>query len=237
MTYSIIGLGEILFDCFEGRAELGGAPTNFAGHVAALGESSALISALGQDELGQKAYEELHRRGVDLSAVVRNDLPTGTVDVKLEDGQPSYTINSPAAWDEITLNEDAIRLLGRADAICFGTLAQRSPASRAAIYEALTHTRADALKLLDVNLRKPFVDDDIIVGSLQLANAMKLNEEEVSVVASAGLAQASSPASRATRTAPGLTRAGSGRTHSPEKNDISRTPPHHGSATPTAAPC
>ena len=179
----IVAIGEILYDRFEDRDELGGAPTNFAGHVAALGGRAALISAVGDDDLGHAALEQLRRRGLDLSGVTVNSLPTGTVDVALRGGQPDYTINRPAAWDAIELNDAAREILVEAALVCFGTLAQRDERSRSAVQEAVRLAPPGAYRLLDVNLRKPLIEDSVIADSVALADAVKLNDEEVPHVA------------------------------------------------------
>ncbi len=182
----VVAIGEVLYDCFEDQKILGGAPTNFIGHVAALGFSGAIISAVGNDELGNAALLELANRNIDSGGVTRNELPTGTVDVFLSNGQPSYTINQPVAWDQICANQYSLNtLLPRASAVCFGTLAQRDQISREAIQLALSSVPADRLRILDVNLRKPQISDEIIYQSVLLGNALKLNDEEVPAVANA----------------------------------------------------
>jgi fructokinase len=185
MSHSIVSLGEILFDCFKDHKALGGAPTNFAAHVAALGKPAAIVSAIGRDELGASAYNELYRRGINLSGVMTNDLPTGTVNVELQGGEPKYTINRPAAWDAIELDDVSHRLVSKAAAVCFGTLAQREEKSRVAIRTALERCEDYVLRLLDVNLRTPFYDDDLIRDSIALANALKMNSDEVPIIAKA----------------------------------------------------
>ncbi len=106
--------------------------------------------------------------------------PTGTVDVALEpDGQPRFTIREQVAWDRITADEAALALAARADAICFGSLAQRSEPSRLAIRALVSAARPGALRIFDVNLRPPFIDRDVIADSLTLANALKLNDQEL----------------------------------------------------------
>ncbi len=185
MDHQIVALGEVLFDCFDGKQILGGAPTNFAGHVQALGSSAAIVSAVGDDSLGKQATQELERRGINLSGLTTNTFPTGTVDVVLKNGQPSYTINRPAAWDAIEATDAARDLVSKAAVVCFGTLAQREPQSQSAITELLKLAPENALRILDVNLRKPVISDAIIRNSVQLANSIKLNDEEVPAVASA----------------------------------------------------
>ena len=183
MNCKIVAIGEVLYDCFGEEKNLGGAPLNFAGHTAALGGSVTIISAVGDDELGRLAVAELSKRNVQTAAIVTSHLPTGTVDVVLTDGQPEYTINHPAAWDAIELNDAAKTAIAEAQALCFGTLAQREPKSRATIQAALELAPSNTLKMLDVNLRNPPVADEVITASVRLANAMKLNDEEVEHIA------------------------------------------------------
>lgn len=197
MSHTIVSIGEILFDCFDDHKALGGAPTNFAAHVAALGKPAGLVSAIGRDELGHDAYNELFRRKIDLSGVKSNDLPTGTVAVELHAGEPKYTINKPAAWDAIEFNDSARAMVKNAAAVCFGTLAQREDASREAVRQAVQTCGDQVLKLLDVNLRNPFYDEDVIRDSVAIANAVKMNIDEVPIVARA-IGLDSDPASFAT---------------------------------------
>ncbi len=185
MNQLVVAIGEVLFDRFEDQSQLGGAPTNFIGHVAAHGKMTALVSAVGRDELGVEATHNLQQRGIDIRALQTNDLPTGTVDVVLKGGQPSYTINAPAAWDAINYDETIKTLIQRASAICFGTLAQRADASRETIHRALKSCSSNSLRLLDVNLRKPYYDAQLIRDSVALANGLKLNDEELPIVADA----------------------------------------------------
>ena len=150
MTTDVIAFGEILWDVIDGVPHIGGAPFNFAAHAARCGLKSAIVSAVGDDALGRRALAEAERLGVDVSMVgVHPSLPTGTVNVTLADGIPSYEIVRPVAWDEITGDAAAWGHAalpcndGRAGsplpavdvprAFYFGTLAQRSPVSAATL--------------------------------------------------------------------------------------------------------
>lgn len=185
--HRIIGIGEVLWDVFPDGPRFGGAPANFACHAAALGADVAMVSRVGEDDLGERAVESLQRRGVDTSAVARSsNLPTGTVVVTLdEQNSPSYEIAAPAAWDAIEWSDRLQRLAPAADAVCFGTLAQRSETSRQTICRFLRATADEALRVFDVNLRQSFYSAEIILASLELANVVKLNDEELPVVAAA----------------------------------------------------
>jgi fructokinase len=181
----IVGLGELLWDVFPDGVRFGGAPANFASHAAMLGAGSFVVSQVGDDDLGHKAIAVLAEHGVntDFVATSRQN-PTGTVQVELDSaGQPRYTIARDIAWDFIPWSESLQSLATRADAVCFGTLAQRSETSRTAIRRFIDATRPDCLQIFDVNLRQTFYSDAIVLESLDFANAVKLNGEELTTVA------------------------------------------------------
>lgn len=184
-TPRVIALGEILWDMLpEGRL-LGGAPANFGYHAHALGADVHIISRVGNDLLGREilqrlAASHLSREGLQLDPLA----PTGIVSVDLEaDGQPRYVIHEVVAWDGIEATPSAVGLMAHADAVCFGTLAQRGPTSRKSIRALLSVTPAQALRIFDVNLRQNFYTRETIEASLEQANVLKLNETELPVLA------------------------------------------------------
>ena len=181
----IIGLGEILWDVFPDGPRFGGAPANFACHVAALGGNSEMVSAVGNDELGAQALAELHQRGVGTSGVHRHkDRATGIVTVSLDaDGHASYEFAADTAWDALPWSAQLARLAERTSAVSFGTLGQRSACSRATIRRFVTATPSTALRVFDINLRPPFISDAVILESLALANVLKLNDDELPALA------------------------------------------------------
>ena len=181
----IVGIGEVLWDVFPDGGHFGGAPANVAVHAAALGADACMVSAVGTDARGDTALERLAAANVDCSAVARlADHPTGVVRVSVDAaGLPSYDIAAGSAWDCVPWSAAVERAAQRADAICFGTLAQRSLMSRATIRRAVAATREHAWRLFDVNLRQSYYDADVIAASLDLANAVKLNQDELPVVA------------------------------------------------------
>jgi fructokinase len=175
----------VLWDVFPDGDHFGGAPANVAVHAAGLGAEAWMISAVGMDIRGEEALQRLAGFGVDCGAVARlADHPTGVVRVRVDAaGLPSYDIAAGSAWDCVPWSAAVARAAQRADAICFGTLAQRSPVSRATIRRAVSATRESAWRLFDVNLRQSYYDADVLIESLNLANAVKLNEDELPVVA------------------------------------------------------
>lgn len=167
----------------EGK-KLGGAPANFAFHADQLGGKSHVVSAVGVDELGEEIQAKIISLGLkeDYIAVIKN-CPTGTVNVRLDSkGNPNYVIHENVAWDHIPWNENLAALAKNADAVCFGSLCQRSNVSRKTIWCFLDSTRADCLRVFDINLRQNYYNFDVITESLARANALKLNDEELSVL-------------------------------------------------------
>ena len=180
---TVVGLGEILWDLFPDGAKFGGAPANFACSAAGLGREGievVIASAVGTDDLGEKAIAALVQHQVHVDAVQRNHRPTGQVHVKLNaQGHASYEFEPDAAWDRLEWNSDLEQLANRTDAVCFGTLGQRSETSLATIRHFVSATPASALRILDINIRRPYICEDVIVDSLKRANILKLNDEEL----------------------------------------------------------
>lgn len=180
----VVGLGEVLWDRLPGGDRLGGAPANFAFHASQLGSRAALVSAVGADEAGERLVAELSRTGINLSQLQRDDAhATGAVEITLEHGQPRYEIAADAAWDHIAWRPGLEQLARECDAVCFGTLAQRSRASRETIGRFLDATRPSAVRVFDVNLRQHFYTREILDAGLRHASVVKLNHEELRVIA------------------------------------------------------
>lgn len=183
--FTIIGVGEILWDMLPGGKKLGGATTNFAYHASALGANSYIVSSVGDDELGREIIGKVDELGLSSQYIQLDPKhPTGTVDVTLDaNGIPSYIIHENVAWDYIKSTKDCLDLAKRADAICFGSLAQRSQTSRNTIISILKSTykgnNDNCLKVFDINLRQNFYSKGVIQESLQYANVLKLNDEEL----------------------------------------------------------
>lgn len=177
----VVGLGELLWDLLPNGAHLGGAPANFAYGAALLGACSVVVSRVGNDDRGDEAQQILDEHGLDIGYIQTDrQHPTGTVNVDLsKDGLASYDIVENVAWDHLQWNEELQKLAMRADAVCFGSLVQRSAESRETVHHFLDHTRADCLKFFDVNLRPPFCNGFVVRQSIRRADVLKLNHEEV----------------------------------------------------------
>lgn len=183
--FKIAGLGEVLWDVYENEKTFGGAPGNVACHCHSLGAESYVISCVGNDDLGREASEFLKKHGVSISALALSDEhETGSVLVTLDDkGKPEYEIKKGVAWDYIPFTPAMNQIASRLDAVCFGTLAQRNNVSRNSIEKFLDDTRPDCLKMFDINIRLNFYNDEIILSSLKHANALKINDEELPLLA------------------------------------------------------
>ena len=179
----VLGLGELLWDVLPEGPRLGGAPANFTVMAGRLGSHAVLLSRIGRDDLGRMALDRLEPLPVDTSFVETDaEHETGRVTVYFEAGQPYYTIHQPAAWDFLELSDEWVRLAERADAICFGSLAQRSLESRQTIQTLAAQTSSKCVRVFDVNLRAPFYSGEVIQESLELATVMKMNDAEVPMV-------------------------------------------------------
>ncbi|WP_462353430.1 carbohydrate kinase family protein [Alistipes timonensis] len=181
----IMGIGELVWDLLPDGRQLGGAPVNFAYWCNRLGAEGYPVSAVGSDDLGREAFDRLAATGLDLGYVQRNALPTGRVNVTLSgNGIPEYDIVEGVAWDALEADAGTLELAARADAVCWGSLAQRSETSRRAIASILEATRPECLKVFDINIRQHWYSREIVTASLGQANVLKLNEDELPLVTS-----------------------------------------------------
>jgi fructokinase len=184
---TVVGLGEILWDVFPDGPRFGGAPANFACTTAELAGDRMdvyIVGGVGHDDLGHKAVELLNSHGVNTTCVYHVAEPTGQVLVELDRaGKPTFEIATDTAWDNLPWSKELEHLAARADAVCFGTLAQRSPTARDTIRKFIQLTRPDCLRILDINLRPPFWSEQVVRDSLNLANVLKLNDAELPTVA------------------------------------------------------
>jgi fructokinase len=179
--FKIVGLGELLWDLLPAGKQLGGAPANFAYITTLLGDEGIAASCVGSDDLGDEAIRRLKQLGVSTTFIQRDtDHPTGKVNVKLDrTGQPSFEICAPVAWDFLKWTAQWQTLAEQADAVCFGSLAQRSAVSRSTICCFLDATPVQTLRVFDVNLRQNFYTKEILSNSMQRARIAKLNHDEV----------------------------------------------------------
>jgi fructokinase len=182
--FLIAGLGELLWDLLPAGRKAGGAPANFAYHARALGDEGLPVTRIGADPLGEELRGRLASLGLPATYVqVDPQAPTGTVQVALDSrGVPTFTIMPDVAWDRLAWGSELQWLAARTDAVCFGSLAQRSPISRATIRAFLAATRPACLRVFDVNLRQSWWSPEVLRDSLRLSSIVKLNETELPVV-------------------------------------------------------
>ena len=180
----VIGLGELLWDCFGDERRPGGAPANVAFQANQLGCQGTVVSRVGNDSLGTELLEFLSQQQLSTEYVqVDQAIPTGTVTVKFTDANdPQYTIHEQVAWDHLDFNESLAALMKQTRAVCFGTLAQREETSRESIHNCLAATSTDCLVVYDINLRQNYFDQSWIERSLRAAKIVKLNQEEVTIL-------------------------------------------------------
>lgn len=181
----IIGAGEILWDILPGGKKLGGAPTNFCYHASRLDADSYILSSVGKDSNGKEILKRLCEMGLKRDFIQENgEYPTGTVDVILDEkGIPSYVIHEDTAWDNIVFKKEHREIVINSDALCFGTLGQRSKVSgdtiRKILHISLYESKKDALRVFDINIRQNFFSTENILESLRYCNILKINEDEL----------------------------------------------------------
>lgn len=183
MSKYIVGIGEVLWDYFvdEHIYKVGGAPLNFAYHTKLFGCDSLVISAIGDDDLGNQLEQSILAKQLPYYLA---HLPqaTGVVNIKKINNTHQYEIVDNKAWDYIPLSKEILELATQTQVVCFGSLAQRNPISRATIHAFLNATSADALRVFDINLRLDWYSKEVIECSLQIANVLKMNDEELLIL-------------------------------------------------------
>ena len=179
-TDKVVGMGEVLWDVFPDGKKMGGAPANFAYHMSRFGFESYVVSAVGNDDLGREILNVFEQKGLSADRVETVDYPTGTVYVQLDDaGIPAYDITRNVAWDYIPYTSALHALAGRVQAVCFGSLAQRSEVSRTTVLRFLDAMPAESYKIFDINLRGDFYTPEIIESGFERCNILKINDEEL----------------------------------------------------------
>lgn len=177
----VVGLGELLWDLFPTGKQLGGAPANFAYITSLLGDQGVPASRLGQDSLGTDATRRLGELGLATEFIQQDaERPTGTVKVEVDrTGQPRFEIAESVAWDFLEWTPQWQKLAQQSDAVCFGSLAQRSEPSRATIRRFVLAVPKSAVRVFDVNLRQNFYSVEVLAESIKLATLIKLNHDEL----------------------------------------------------------
>jgi len=187
MTESVLAFGEVLWDLLPDGPVLGGAPFYFAHRISEMGRQGNMISAIGRDELGLQALDEIVRLGLSPSHIQISDaFPTGTVAVQFDDtGQPDYEIIREVAYDHIAYTDAMDQAARNCRCVCYGTLAQRSETSRKTLQHVLDRVIQSGVtyRVLDINLRKDCYSPETITSSLYRATILKLNDQEARTLA------------------------------------------------------
>lgn len=184
MNDMIVGMGEALWDVLPEGKKIGGAPANFAYHVSQFGFNSRVVSAVGDDKLGNEILENFSEKNLNF-LIEKVPYPTGTVQVELDnEGVPCYDIKEGVAWDNIPFTPALEELAKQTRAVCFGSLAQRSVVSRETINKFLDAMPDDygQLRIFDINLRQNFYTKEILCNSMERCNILKINDEELVTV-------------------------------------------------------
>ena len=178
---TIVGIGEALWDVLPEGKKIGGAPANFAYHVSQFGLQSYVVSAVGDDILGNQILENFKEKNLQ-NLIATVPYPTGTVQVEIDQvGVPQYVIKENVAWDNIPFTPELEELAKRTNAVCFGSLAQRNVISRNTINHFIDAMpkNDDTLIIFDVNLRQGFFNKEILDDSMKRCNVLKINDEEL----------------------------------------------------------
>lgn len=179
----VFSFGEILWDIFPDYKKPGGSPANLAYHLHVLGNISNLVTRIGNDENGEELLRFISGKGLSTEFVQKDSVhPTGTVSVQFNGDEPSYTIHRPAAWDYIKVTQQLEKEIQKADALCFASLSQRENESASTLREILDLLPEECLKVYDLNLRPPFINQELILKNIWSADVVKFNRDELETV-------------------------------------------------------
>lgn len=181
-------VGEALVDCFEDRPPIvGGAPLNVAWNLTGFGHSPVFVSRVALDETGDLIVDEVHRWGMATQNMrptggQANTHPTGTVQVEVRDGQPSYDIVYPVAYDFLPGPNDVLNgPFAKSRLLYLGSLAWRRPESHS-VLQAWIDT--GMRRFVDINLRAPWYEAAVIDRLANGASVLKLNDDELALLSS-----------------------------------------------------
>lgn len=184
ISLKAVAYGEVLWDVFEDKKKIGGAPLNVALRMKTLGCEVAMISCVGNDEDGKAILNHVKQLGLQTEAIMQSEtFPTGLVKVTLDErGSATYEINYPSAWDKIVLNNQAETLVINADVLIYGSLVCRDKVSRDSLEDLL---QMNIYKVFDVNLRKPHYTYEVLERLMLSADFIKFNDDEILEIAKA----------------------------------------------------
>lgn len=182
----VVAIGEFLWDCLPNGKKIGGAAANFCYHAKSVGAQAILVSAIGEDENGKELSKQLEKLQIPQQLQISKNYPTGTVLVKLDSaGKPTYDIVNPVAWDDIQLTEQLLELIKQddLDAIYFGSLIQRNQHNHELLKKIIIARSPQTKIIVDINLRQNHYNHSTLLLSIENANILKLNDEELPIIA------------------------------------------------------
>jgi fructokinase len=172
--------GEVLWDMLPEGPQPGGAPLNVAYHLNKMGVLTSIVSKIGNDENGEKLTGLMDVWGINKQFLQVDDThPTSVVLAKMNGNEASYEIVFPVAWDFIDKDSNIQSVISPATYFIYGSLASRNQTSRNTLFKLL---ETDAIKVFDINLRPPFIGQDLLKILLGKADIVKLNEAELEMV-------------------------------------------------------
>ncbi len=181
----VVSFGEILWDVFESEKKIGGAPFNFAAHLVKNGVEASIYSAVGEDELGAEALEQVRRLQVDTRYISSVEQQTGVCLVTLQDGTPNYNIKLGTAMDAIPF----VPLKEEFDGLYFGSLAQRNEISANSLQQLLSNYTFKQV-FFDVNIRQHYYGKEVLERSISQCTILKISREEMGVLRETGISHA-----------------------------------------------
>ncbi|HSL87977.1 MAG TPA: PfkB family carbohydrate kinase [Ignavibacteriaceae bacterium] len=179
---NVTSIGEILFDIYPSHKKLGGAPLNFIYHIRKITGSGNIISRVGKDVLGTKAISEIKKQEIPTEYIQIDDMyPTGVANIEInKDKEPGFSIDTERAFDFIESNDETEKLINyETDVLYFGTLSQRNDKSRETIQSFF---KRGGRYFCDVNLRQNFYNEEIIGRSIETADIVKVNYNELKII-------------------------------------------------------
>ena len=178
---AVVCYGEVLWDLLPSGEKPGGAPMNVSYHVGRLGSSASLITRVGRDELGSRLLGVLGDLQVDTSFVqIDENVPTGIVHANPNaSGEVEYDIVAPAAWDYIERTDEVAALVSSAEYFVCGSLVNRDQKSRSTLFDLISSAKN---VVLDINLRPPHYNKEIVRQLLEKADVLKMNIAELELI-------------------------------------------------------
>lgn len=175
----VLAFGEVLWDIYEDSEYIGGAPLNFAAHFKKCGGESWIVTAVGNDLLGGQSIEIIEKMGINTEYVTYSDRETGKCLVTLDDNQiPTYNLLNNVAYDFIKKPDFNTCTY---DVLYFGTLALRNENNRAILKKIIAENNTRDI-FVDMNIRFPYYDEDVVRFACENATILKISDEELPIV-------------------------------------------------------